>query len=56
MPISSFRGLLNLVESGRLSPGLLISEIVSLEDIERVLKGMDNHETLGVTVAKVCSD
>lgn len=56
MPISSFRGLLNLVESGRLSPGSLISEIVSLEDVERVLKGMDNHEALGVTVAKVCSD
>lgn len=52
MPISSFTGLLNLVESGKLNPGLLVTEEVELEQVSRVMDEITTYKSLGVTVAK----
>lgn len=49
-PHPAYRGLLNLVASGRLNPKSLVTEEVGLEDVSRVFEDMSNYQTMGFHV------
>lgn len=55
MPISSFSGLLKLVETGKLNPGLLVKEHAKLEDINRIMDNIASFNGVGVTVIDMSS-
>jgi len=50
MQAPRFPAMLQMVESGKLAPGKLVSKTVALEDAGAVLASMDQFATLGVTV------
>jgi threonine dehydrogenase-like Zn-dependent dehydrogenase len=50
MPAPRFDAMLQMVQSGKLAPGKLVSRTVPLEEAGSVLASMDSFATVGVTV------
>ncbi|MGG4446346.1 zinc-dependent alcohol dehydrogenase family protein [Brevibacillus porteri] len=50
MPLPEFSTMLRLVESGRLSPGRLVTKTISLEEINASFEEMNTYSGVGVTV------
>ena len=50
MQASRYDAMLNMIEQGRLDPGLLISRTLALDETGDVLAAMDDYSTLGFPV------
>ena len=50
MAAHAFPGMLAMIEAGRLAPGDLVGEVVSLEEGVRILQAMDDDPPVGVSV------
>ncbi|SEB14729.1 alcohol dehydrogenase, propanol-preferring [Thalassobacillus cyri] len=50
MPPSQYPYMLNMVENGKLDPGALITDTVSVEEVPEVFEQMSDFQNIGVTV------
>ncbi|MNR08892.1 hypothetical protein D3C85_1250700 [compost metagenome] len=50
MPVPEYREMLQMVESGKLEPGRLVTKQIALDDINTAFQEMNNYAGVGVTV------
>ncbi|MEE2980074.1 MAG: zinc-dependent alcohol dehydrogenase family protein [Pseudomonadota bacterium] len=50
MPAMGYGAMLNMIAAGRLAPGKLVTQTLSLEEAGAVLASMDNFSTIGIPV------
>lgn len=50
MPVSRYDELFRMMESGKIEPGALVSDTVSLADVPERLARMTNYDTVGIEV------
>lgn len=50
MPVSRFKDMLNMIESGALQPERMITKTVSIEEAADIIKNMEEFRTPGLTV------
>ncbi|MNR61259.1 hypothetical protein D3C85_1829620 [compost metagenome] len=50
MPVPEYREMLQMVESGKLAPGKLVTKQIALDDMNAAFQEMNNYAGVGVTV------
>jgi alcohol dehydrogenase len=53
MPPHEYEEIFSMMERGKIDPGAIVSETVTLEDVPEVIASMDDFETVGIPV---CSE
>ena len=50
MPPHEYEEIFSMMEQGKIEPGRIVSETVSLDDVPDVIASMDDYDTVGIPV------
>jgi alcohol dehydrogenase len=50
MPPNEYEEIFSMMERGKIDPGRIVTETVSLEEVPGMIEGMGNYDTIGIPV------